>query len=284
MTHMPHSEDARNLARHGAQEARPWLVYAARIGYAAKGVTYTLVGILALLAALGQGGGTTGQKGALAALMEQPFGPILVGIVALGLLCYAVWCFVQAIWDPEREGDDAKGIAKRIARGIVGLIHLALVLWAARAIWGSASAGGGDGGKAESWTAWLMSFPFGQILVATVGLIIAGFGLFQLYKAYAAKLDDELDLTQLDHTNRRAVINVSRFGIAARGVVFAIIGAFLLVAAWRTNPDAAMGFGEALSWLAAQAWGMWLLAATAAGLIAYGIYEFIKARYRRIDV
>jgi hypothetical protein len=115
-------------AEKSLAEAGPWIVGLARAGYAAKGVVYCAVGLLALLAAFGNGGETTGSRGALHKILAQPFGVVLVSLLAVGLSGYALWCFVQAIFDPEYAGDGVKGAAKRVARFVKGCIHLGLVV------------------------------------------------------------------------------------------------------------------------------------------------------------
>jgi len=104
-----------------------------------------------------------------------------------------------------------------------------------------------------------------------------------LVRAFKSKLGDRLHLGQIPHETRRVVVAVSRFGLAARGVVFGIIGVFLALAAYHHNPDEARGIAGALDTLQRQPYGPWLLGVVAIGLIAYGVYEFVKARYRQIN-
>jgi hypothetical protein len=128
-----------------------------------------------------------------------------------------------------------------------------------------------------------MSYPLGRIVLALIGAGIGIYGVWQLYRAYAAKLDKRLMLAQLSAAGRRAVTWVARSGMAARGVVFGIIGAFLILAAWRYNATEARGLEGALETLRRQPLGQWLLAAVALGLVAYGVFQFVKARYRLIE-
>jgi hypothetical protein len=283
MTHVPHPVSrVRDHAEKSLAEAGPWVVGLARAGYAAKGVVYSLVGLLAVLAAWGKGGGeTTGSRGALHHLLGQPFGVVLVSLLAVGLAGYALWCFVQAIADPEYAGRDAKGMAKRVGRFIKGIVHVSLVVAAIGMVTGR-SGGNDNESNIDKWTAKLMSMPLGVWLVGIAGACVVGYGAWQLVRAWRVNLDKQLSLGELPADARRPVIHVSRFGIGARGVVFAIIGVGLILAARHANPSEATGVGGALDWLAAQAYGKWLLTITAAGLIAYGFYEFVRARYRVI--
>lgn len=279
-----HADNARDHVNDAVHKASPFVRKFARFGYAAKGVVYVMVGGLAAAAAFGRGGETTGSRGALQAVLEQPFGQVLLGIVAFGLACYAAWQFIRAVEDPENEGSDGKAIAKRVGFFISGVIHVGLVIAAVRMVVGSGGGGDGSGDSgAQGWTATLMSYPLGQWLVAIVGLIIAGYGVAQLIRAYKADLDSQLVLSGMSAAARQWIRRVCRFGMAARGVVFGIIGLFLVLAAWRQNPSEARGLGGALRSLQEQGYGPWLLGVIALGLIAYGIYEFVLARYRRID-
>jgi hypothetical protein len=143
--------------------------------------------------------------------------------------------------------------------------------------------GGDDDRGIEKWTAWLMSFPAGAWLVGAAGVFIIGYGAHQLYKAWTTDLDDQLSLGRMGPTAARWTVRFSRFGMAARGVVFGIMGTFLVIAAFRSDPGEAKGVGGALHALQQQPYGPVLLAVVALGLIAYGAYELIRARYRRIE-
>ena len=257
-----------------------WVERLARFGYAAKGVVYGVVGLLAAQAAFGTGGKTTDTKGALQEIVTQPFGKVLLGVVAIGLFGYVLWQFVQAIKDPEHKGRDTKGILQRIGYAISGIIYAGLALSAVRIILGSAS---GNSNSTQDWTARLLSQPFGQWLVGTVGAFIIGLGFYQFYKAFTTKFRKEFNLSELSDTEQKWVKAISRFGLAARGVVFCLIGFFLIQAARKSDAGEAGGLGEALETLREQPYGAWLLGIVALGLIAYGIYMVMQARYRRID-
>jgi hypothetical protein len=270
-------DNAEAAARRAAHN--PWVERLARLGFAAKGIVYITVGVLATQAALGSGGATTDTQGAIATIGQQPFGRVLLGVLALGLLGHALWRFVEAAIDPERKGGDAKGIAKRIGYAVLGVVYVGLALTAVRLISGSGNSGGGS---TQDWTARLMAQPFGRWLVGLLGLIVLGVGLYQFYQSYSAKFREKLKLGEMSQTEQRWAIRSGRFGLAARGVVFGIIGGFLVQAALQYNPDKAQGLGGALQTLSQQRFGPWLLGIVAIGLIAYGLYMLISARYRRI--
>ena len=141
----------------------------------------------------------------------------------------------------------------------------------------------GGGGSPDDWTARLMAQPFGRWLVVIAGAVIVGAGLYQFYKAYKADFRDELNLGAMSGRVKTWTTRSGRLGYAARGVVFGVIGIFLVQAALQTDPDEARGLGGALNTLASQPFGPYLLGAVALGLVAYGIFMFVMARYRRIE-
>jgi hypothetical protein len=240
-----------------------WIEKLARFGFAAKGVVYGVVGILAVMAAFGTGGKTTDTNGALQTIAAQPFGQFLLLLVAVGLVGYVLWRLVQAARNPEN-----KGIASRIGSVISAVIYGSLAVNAAALAIGS-SARNSDNSE-QDWTVFLLQQPFGQWLVAVVGAIIIGLGFYQFYQAYRAKFRQHLDLSELDRQQQNLIVNVSKLGIAARGIVFAIIGFFLIQAARQSNPNQVRGLDGVLQSLAQQPFGKFLLAIVAIGLIAYG--------------
>lgn len=258
-----------------------WIDRLARFGYAAKGVVYALVGVLAVQAAFTGGGKTTDTKGALQTIISQPFGQILLTLVAIGLFGYVLWRFVEAIVDPEHHGSDAKGIGKRIGYAISGIIYGALALTAVGMISGSQSTGGG-GTSTQGWTARLMSQPFGRWLVGVVGAIVVGVGFYHFYKAFTAKFRRKLKVREMSLKEEKWAIRIAKFGLVARGVVFVIIGFFLLQAAYQSDASEARGLAGVLDTLLRQPYGPWLMGLLALGLVAYGIYMGVQARYRRI--
>lgn len=244
----------------------------ARLGFAAKGAVYFLVGGLAAAAAFTGSGRTTDSRGALATLTEQGWGRAFLGAIAIGLAGYVVWRAVSALTNPE---NDSTG--KRAFHAVTAVIHAALGVEAARLALTGVGGGGGDG--ADHWSATLMSQPFGQVLVAVVGLGFGLYGLHQIGNAWRVDLDERLDLGAMSAPARTWTARFGRAGLAARGLVLAIIGGSFFVAAFQAQPTEARGVAGALDLLEGTPW---LLGVVALGLIAYGLYQFVRARYRRI--
>ena len=286
----PHAREAKQAAKKAKQvverRAREttehygssWVEWLARFGYATKGAVYAIVGGLALAVAIGAGGRTTDPHGALETIGAQSFGVLLLILVTVGLVGYALWRLFQAVADPDKEGRDVKGLAKRVGHGVAALIYLGLAFSAGQL----AVAAGGGGGSPQDWTAWLLSQPFGQVLVVGVGVAVVLYGVFQLYQAYKAQFREYLKLNEMSAREETWITRGGRLGYAARGVVFGILGVFLMQAALRSDPSQATGLGGALQELLQQPFGPWILGTVAFGLVAYGLFMISLARYRRI--
>lgn len=254
----------------------------ARLGYAARGGVYLIVGALAVLAAMGSGGETTDTKGALQSLMGEPFGMVILALVAVGLLAFSGWRAVQAIADVDRHGSDAKAWVIRGGLLVSAVTHLLLAVFAASLIFGvGGGSGGAGGGGTQGWVAQLMQQPYGVWLVGLVGAAIVGAGIAQIIKGWQAKFEKRLDVS---YDKLGWIRPICRFGLIARGVVFGIIGGFIIVAAWQHDPQEARGLSGALETLQGQPFGQVLLGIVALGLVAFGVYCFIEAAYRRLGI
>lgn len=249
----------------------------ARLGYASIGIVYMIVGGLAVAAGLGKRGSTGSHHDAFALIRDQPFGRVLLAIIAIGMIGYVLWRFVSAVTDNEHRGSDVKGLGIRFASFFRGLVYAAIAVEVIRMI--ANKGGGGSGGdqEAQHWTARLMEKPFGPWLVAAAGIGVVAYGAYQLYAAWDAKLSKRISLGEIDSNVRGKVIAISRFGIGARGIVFFVIGGSLVLAALRHNPQAAHSTTGALRELPLP-----LLVVVGFGLAAYGVYALVNAKYRRI--
>jgi hypothetical protein len=276
---------ANQASERVVRDTSPWIEGLGRFGHVAIGVVYATIGVLAAQTALSQGGGTTDSHGALAWIVQAPFGRAILGAFALGFAGYAAWRWIQAVRDTESKGTTPMGVLNRLVYAFIGATYGALALSAFDLARGHAASGEGSGdASAQDWTAWLLSQPFGQVLVATVGLGIISVGLVQFYLAYSGKCCDSLQTSGLSQAQERLVGAAGRIGFSARGIAFAIIGVLLLVAAVHTRSDEVRGLGGALATLAQQPFGPWLLGIVASGLVVYGAFMMVKARYGRLVV
>jgi hypothetical protein len=250
----------------------------ARAGFFVKGVVYMVVGALALQVAAQLGGRVTGTRGAFTTVLAQPFGRTLLLVAAVGLLGYAAWRFLQAFFDPERLGHDWRGLALRVSFVAVGVVHAALGLQAFRVYRGLSAAS--DVSEREVATE-AFAWPLGDRLVVLAGLGLIGFAVQQIHAAMTGRLERHLDVAQLRREAGEWAVSLSRFGIAARAIVFAMLGWGIVVAGWLRDASEVGTMASSLRLLAARPGGLgrWLLGVTAAGFVAYGFYQIIHARY-----
>jgi len=263
-------------ATRTVRAARPWVEPLARFGYAARGVVYVLVGMLAVQTAFGARRQVSDTHGALSYVAEKSI-PLL-WLLAVGLLGYALWRVVQGTLDAEGKGSDPKGLAKRAGMVGSGLVYGGLALAATRIALGARDSGGH---ATQEWTARLMSMPAGRWLVAAAGIGVLIGGVLQIRRGWLGKLHDVL-LPKITAGERRLALRTGRLGLISRGIVFLLTGGFLIQAARHFDPSEARGLSGALETLARQPYGAWLLGLTALGLIAFGAYSLLLARYRRI--
>lgn len=276
-----------DTAKQDARGGRGWYAIAARVGLVAKGISYGIVAVLALELALGSGGEATSRGGALQSLADEPFGKLLIGALALGFAAYAIWRFVQAIAEPDDPTEsETKSTAKKWGKraGYVGrgLVYAALTFSAVKILFGS---GGGKSQNetARESTAAIFDWPAGRWLVGIAGLALIGAGAWNVYRAVTTKFEDKWRTGRMSRTERTWGSRAGVAGHLARGAVFALIGIFIGKAAVEYDPQEAIGLDGALQKLAQASHGPWLLGLTAAGLLGYGLFCLVDARYRDVS-
>ena len=258
--------------------AGPWPERLARLGLAARGVLYLVIGVLALQVAFGRRDEEASQTGALQEVASQPFGRVLIWVVAVGLVGYALWRLLTALLgtraDPTATGmkERVKALAEGIGYGSVAVLAIRIALGS-----GSRSSGGGS-----KQAATVLSWTGGQFLVGAAGVAIAGIGVYFIVEGWRADFTKELNLGRVGPTARKVVIQLGRVGRIARGAAFVLIGVLVVVAAVTYDPSKAQGLDGALRTLAQQPYGTWLLVLVALGLIAYGVYGLAESRLRRV--
>jgi hypothetical protein len=277
---------AKDDAKRDARQGRGWYEVVARVGLVAKGVSYFLVGALAIKLALGDGGKATSRQGALHTLAQHSFGKVVLILLALGFAAYAIWRFVQAAAEREDPSEgEAKGDAKKWGKraGYVGrgLIYAALTWTCVKLLLG-ANESQSQNQKAHKTAEEVFTWPAGRWLVGAAGLAILGAGLWNVYRAFTQKFEERWR----ERGGAMAKKWGSRIGVVghiARGVVFGLIGIFVVKAAVDYNPKDAIGIDGALQKLIEAPYGPWLLGLTAAGLVAYGLFCAFDARYRDVS-
>lgn len=254
-----------------------WLVRAARAGYAAKGLTYVLMALLALQAATSASSAAS-TSGALGALTTAQSGGLLLLLIGLGLASYALWKLYLAIADPERRGWNMRATALVVAFTNGGFaveaVNLAL----------ATTPSGSDTDAAVHWSRLVIAHPVGRIAIIIIGVCFVLYGLTELWRASRRAFDRHIRHMIMAAHTKRWLMAVCKFGIAARGVVFGLVGWFLVRAAVAADASEARDFGHSLNELRQQPLGRTLLCVVAFGLFAYAIYQFLRARYQRFAV
>lgn len=252
---------------------------AAKAGWAAKGALYITLGVLALMAAFGEGGQTAGGQGVLQWVAQQSFGTVLLMLSGIGFSCYALWRFIQAIIDPESHKSEAVGTLKRIGWAASGLVHAGLAFASFQLATGSGS-GGQD---KQMWLSKALAQEWGPYFIGALAVFVIGVGLYQFKKAIKLGFMDDVNTGKMTAKEEKTFRIAGRLGLASRGVVFPIIGYFLMKSAIEANASAAQGagVGGALDKIAEA--GMLPLAIVAFGLVAYGVLQLFFVRYRNVS-
>ena len=256
----------------------------ARLGFAARGLIYLTMGLAAIQVAVGARGAPADQQGAIAAIGLQPAGRVILALIIIGLVGYSLWGVIRAVFDPLHRGKDLKGLASRAGYLFSAASYAALVPPAYAFIVGGARAArnGAQTVKSQKLAASLLVQPWGRWVVGGIGLAGIAVGLWQVYLALRGKFKQQYHPKDLDARQALWLNRIARFGSGSRGVVFAMVGLFLFLAAYNFNAHQAIGIDGALMVLARQPYGPWLLGVVAVGLIAFGIYSALGALWFRL--
>jgi hypothetical protein len=245
---------------------------AARVGLAARGLLYVVVGILAAHVALGDRGEKADRKGAIDAIARQPFGKLLLVVLIVGLVGYGLWRLSRAV---RRDPDE--NIGKRIGHVATAGLYGFYAATCVGKLVGSSEGSGGD--KEQSWTARALQWRFGPAIVAAVGLACWAFAGWRAYKAAAGDFEGHLT-AGTPPAAKKTIVALARFGHAATTVAFGLIGWFLIQAGRQRDPGEAKGLDQSLKELASRSYGPSMLLAVSLGLIAFGLWCFAEAKYR----
>jgi hypothetical protein len=255
---------------------RPWVAQVVRLGYLAKGLIYSLIGVLALRVALGMDGGRlTDPSGVLRTVLSQRFGRLMLAVIGIGIVGYAAYYIFEAAADLRHRGGGRRGwtdrsltMIKAAVYGAVGVQALLVVFFDRQPM-----------DRTEQGARTVMQFPLGAWLLIAIGIGVAVYGVTQLKMAWRGGVDDDIDVSRV---RREApwILPLGRFGIAARSVILIVMGATVARSGWRERASDADGYREALRTVAS--FDPWLLAAIGAGLLCFGIYQLCHARYARL--
>jgi hypothetical protein len=252
------------------------LEWLARAGFVARGLVYLIIAILAIKLATGEQGTTTNQQEALRQIATQPFGKVLLVLVAIGLAGYAAWMLTRAAIGHGAEAKDSptdrvSALASAIAYGILCATAIEVLV-------GS----GASGGSTKEATGGVLGWPGGPVLVAIAGAVLIGVAGYQAYKGVARKFLEEADTSEMEPGVRHGYTALGIFGHVARAIVFALVGYGLIKAAFDYDPKKAVGLDGAPHKLADASYGPPLLWLVAVGLAGFAVYSIADARYHRV--
>ena len=258
----------------------PLMELLTRIGYGVRGLIYITIGILAVEVALGKGGVLATPQGAIAAIGKQPAGLIFLWVVLVGLISYALWGVVRAVYDPLHKGRDMKGLLARFGF-LASAFGYAILVWPTYGyITGASKTAGGSG--TQKFIGTIMAMPWGRWAIGILGLAVLAGGLYQIYLGFKADFDRQFQSYALTREEVKVTTDIARFGTSARGVVFSVVGGLIALAAYQANPGQPIGMDSALATLMHQPYGIWILGIVALGLIAFGFYSMLGALWFRL--
>jgi hypothetical protein len=252
-----------------------WL---SRAGFVARALIYAIIGILAFKLAVGHGGKLTNQQGALHTVAQQPFGKLLLTLVAIGLGGYSLWRLVRAAIGHGPEGSDTG--FERLAAFASGTAYGAMCAVAIEILLGSGS--GGSAGSPKNAAAGVFGWPAGTWIVGIAGGVMIGVALYQGYRGITKKFLEDSKVEQMGPRMKEWIGRLGLIGHVARMVVFGLVGIFLIKAAVDYNARAAVGLDGALAKIVHRSYGPFALGVVAVGLIAFALYSLSDARYRKI--
>jgi hypothetical protein len=270
----------RNAKNAGRQAARSrYLAVLARIGLAARGLMYILIGWIAIEVAVGHSGKKADSSGALRLVGSSPVGKVALWLLVVGFVGLALWRLTEAIYgaagpDGHKAGKRIAALGRTILYGFLAYVVLKYAI--------GAGAPKSTNSQSKDLTATIMAHPGGRVLVILIGLALAIAGVILAYQAWRKDFLKHLQMGTAGPTARRVVERLGQIGGIARGVVFAVAGIFLLVAGVKANPGQAKGIDSTLRAFTSTPLGPWLLVLVAVGLVVFGLYSWCEARWRQV--
>lgn len=283
--HMPDLQHE-GVSRLPKVTTSPLMEFLMRLGYVVRGLVYGMIGLLALQVVSGTGGSLDDPQGVIATMGKSPFGTAVLYAILAGLIGYSLWGFIRAIFDPLHRGHDAKGIALRVGYAASGISYLLLALATYGLIIGNTTAArnGAQTTQAQQTAATILTKPWGPAAVAIIGVLVIVIGAIQIFQGLSSTFEKQFNPYELSSYQQKWIDRLGRFGTAARGFVFGLIGLFLFLAGYNHNANQAQGIDGVLKALLHQPSGPWLLGIVALGLIAFGLYSGLSGmlfRFKR---
>ena len=255
----------------------PWVGWLGRIGFAAQGTCFLIIGVLALELAFGDSGRLTDPRGAFVVLAEGGWTRVLLVLLAVGFACYSIWRMAQAIFDRGEMGSSPGGLGRRAIQLGQSVLYALLAVSAVRVLVGARASE-----SPKKAAAGILGWPGGTAIVAGIGVALAVVAVVNVYWGISRRFMESIERRKLDAPAARLLELIGTIGFVALGLVLGVVSWFMLKAAIDYNAGKVVSLGGAMSHLAGSDYGTWLLTAVAAGLIAYGAFGLLQARYHRV--
>lgn len=248
----------------------------ARFGFAVLAVVHILIGVIALQVAFG-GVGQAEPSGALNQLAAGPAGPWTMWACAIGCAGLSLWQLSEATLRPRRMAVGQR-LAKAVSSGSLAVAYGVMAVTMARFALGD----GPDSSEfTRDFTVAMMTSPLGVLAVLGVGGTVLGIGVHFVIKGVRRNFRPELQ--HFEDSRRGAIIDgLGVVGHVAKGIALILMGLLFIVAAVTNQPTRSTGLDGSLKALQDHAFGDAVLVAIAVGLIFYGIFAIIRARFGRM--
>lgn len=261
----------------------PLIKKLARFGFYAKGFLFIVIGILALMVALGQKGGELADPaGALETVAEMPYGRVLLIIFIVGAIAHGAWNVLRGIADVDNAGKKWQGIVRRVIAVGVGIFYFGLALTAIDILVADQEADR-NGAIQRMLATILLALPLGALLMALIGLGVIGAGVSEFYSGVTGKYQENFKIRMLAEHQQWIISLLGVISFSARALILVMMGCFFIAAAFYYNPNEAAGVDRALAIIAQQSYGQILLFITSGGLLCHGILSLYEARFRRVS-
>jgi hypothetical protein len=264
-------------AKRSARAGRTPYQLIARLGYLSRGIVYCILGLIALMAAVGTRKNALSLTAALQELIQQPLGFLLVGGIAAGLVCFAFWRIAQGLLDADRLGTGLPALLRRTAYGLSSLAYFGIAGVAAGVVLRRPVSASDS--SPRGWAAWLLSWPLGSVALGVIGFCFLGIGASTALRAYRARFQNDIDLSS---SVAKWLVPIGCAGHGARSIIFLLVGYFLLASALHSDVHEVRDMAGALNVLQHQQFGLFLYSSVAVGLVCFGLFEFIQALFRKV--
>jgi Domain of Unknown Function (DUF1206) len=262
-----------------------WLRAVSRVGLVCRGTVYLLVGYLALrlaLAAHGRRGAPASSAGAVQAVSEPAWGRVLLVLLVAGLGAYALTQLIEAVFRPSRAASTIGRWRQRAVSWWGCLLYLAFCLSTARLVLvtGAKQTAGSEQRQDTDVTAVLLRTGWGRLLLVAVGVVVVAAGVEVGRRSVRLDFRERFTAAHMSRALATLIRVLGGLGCAARAVVFVLVGFFIVKAAVLSSSEQTKGLDAVFRSVAGSAGGSWLLGLLASGLVCYGLYCLLEARYR----